>query len=132
MSWKESRWYSILTITCPRCHEGKLFPPNTLYNFYKLSKMNESCSCCGQPFSPEPGYYFGAMFVSYAINVMIFVGIWVALRFFVKEITLTMLLIVLFVVVVGLLPFNFRLSRAMWINIFVGYEGPCSKIKKYS
>lgn len=130
MAFKESRLYSIVTITCPRCHEGKMFPQNTLFNFAKLSKMNERCSCCGQPFSPEPGYYFGAMFVSYAINAAIFIATWLALKFFVTEVTLTMMLIVLFVVVIGLLPFNFRLSRALWINIFVGYEGPCDKIKK--
>src|SRR6185312_4221531 len=117
MAFKESRLYSIVTITCPRCHEGKMFPPNTLFKFTKLSKMNEKCSCCGQPFSPEPGYYFGAMFVSYAINAAIFFATWVVLRFFVNEVTLTMMLIVLFVVVIGLLPFNFRLSRALWINI---------------
>lgn len=70
------------------------------------------------------------MFVSYAINAALFIGTWVVLRFFVKEVTLTMMLIVLFVVVIGLLPFNFRLSRALWINLFVGYEGPCDKIKK--
>ena len=130
MSFKESRLYSIVTITCPRCHEGKMFPPHTLFNFTKLSKMNERCVCCGQPFSPEPGYYFGAMFVSYAINAAIFIATWLALKFFVKEVTLTMMLIVLFVVVIGLLPFKFRLSRALWINIFVGYEGPCHKIRK--
>jgi hypothetical protein len=34
------------------------------------------------------------------------------------------------VIAVGLLPVTFRLSRAMWINIFIRYEGPCALIPK--
>lgn len=127
MSWKESKLYSILTVKCPRCHEGNMFQEGTLYS-RRFSAMHEKCPCCGQAFEPEPGYYYGAMFVSYAISTAIFVAIWIALSFFVEEITLTMMVITLLIVVVGLLPVNFRLSRVLWINIFIRYEGPCDSI----
>jgi uncharacterized protein (DUF983 family) len=122
--------YSILNFKCPRCHEGDLFPKGTLYNPGKFSEMHPSCSCCGQSFEPEPGYYYGAMFVSYALSTAIFIGVWIALSFFVEEITLPMMVGVILIVVIGLMPINFRLSRALWINIFIRYEGPCASIPK--
>ena len=129
MASKDSALYSILNIKCPRCHEGDMFPKGTLYNFRKFSEMNEKCSCCGQHFEPEPGYYYGAMFVSYAFSTAIFIGVWIALSLMVKEVTLTMMIIALVVSVVVLLPVNFRLSRSIWIHIFIRYKGPFNSYK---
>jgi hypothetical protein len=97
--------------------EGTLFTPGFM-------KMNERCSCCSQPFTPEPGYYFGAMFVSYGINAAFFIGVWLGMYFFMKEISLTAMIIALLVVIFGLLPVTFRLSRVLWIYILVKYQGP--------
>jgi uncharacterized protein (DUF983 family) len=107
-----------------------MFPPGTLYTPAKFMKMNPNCPCCGQSFEPEPGYYFGAMFVSYGINTAFFIAVWIALYILVEEITITMMIVALLVVVLGLLPITFRLSRALWIHIFVRYEGPCRNIIK--
>ena len=40
----------------------------------------------------------------------------------VDEISTPMILSVLLFVVVGLLPFNFRWSRVLWLTIFVRYD----------
>lgn len=122
MSWKESRLYSIVKMKCPRCHQGDLFPKGTLYTT-KFSQMHTHCDCCGQVYEPEPGYYYGAMFVSYAFSTAIFIGVWIAMGFLMEEITMTAMIMALLVVVVGLLPINYRLSRAIWINLFMGYQG---------
>jgi hypothetical protein len=50
----------------------------------------------------------------------------------VEEITMGMMIGVIAVVVIGLLPIIFRLSRALWISIFIRYEGPSSQIPKKS
>ncbi|MHC2992745.1 hypothetical protein OB13_14560 [Pontibacter sp. HJ8] len=126
MSWKESKMYSILHTTCPRCHEGKMFPDGTLYT-RKFADMHEKCSCCGQVFEPETGFYYGAMFVSYAFSTAIFIAVWIGLSLVVEDITMPMMIVALVVAVVALLPINFRLSRSIWINFFVHYEGPCTK-----
>lgn len=123
MNWKASKLYSIFYMKCPRCHEGDMFPSHSLYKPTKFDKMNASCSHCKQSFEPEPGFYFGAMFVSYAINTFLFIASWIILYFLVEEVTLWMMIAVLLVVVVGFLPVIFRLSRAIWINIFVSYKG---------
>lgn len=129
-NWKESKAYSIVNFKCPRCHDGELFPPNTLYNPKRFADMYESCPCCGLAYEKEPGFYYGAMYVSFGISTTIFLVVFFALNFFVAEFTLTMIMTMILVIVVGFLPVTFRLSRAIWINFFEGYEGPCNQIKK--
>ena len=127
MSQRNSLIYSIITVKCPRCREGNMFPEGTLYST-RFADMHKHCPCCGQPYEPEPGFYYGAMYVSFAFNVAIFLVALFILYQFVEEITLSMMIGIVAVVVIGLLPVIFRLSRALWINIFVKYEGPCSQI----
>lgn len=86
--------------------------------------MYKSCAECGQTFEPEPGFYFGAMFVSYGINTAIFVAVWFVLSLIFDEVTLTMMMIAIVVIVIGLLPLNYRISRSIWINMMVKYRGP--------
>ncbi|MBF9252733.1 DUF983 domain-containing protein [Pontibacter sp. 172403-2] len=124
MSWKESRLYSVVNMKCPRCHEGDLFPKGTLYNVSKFADMNDACPCCGQVFEPEPGYYYGAMFVSYGITTALVLAIWLGLSLVMEEVTMLALILSLTVMLIVLLPVIFRLSRAIWINFFIGYKGP--------
>lgn len=95
-------------------------------NAYKLSefsKMHQQCSVCGQPFEPEPGYYFGAMYVSYAINVAIMVAVWVAtLVLFEDEFNVWWLVAWTIVTGLALTPLTFRMARLIWINFFIKYD----------
>lgn len=127
MSLKNSFLYSIVAAKCPRCREGNMFPEGTLYTT-KFADMHESCPCCGQPLEPEPGFYYGAMYVSFGFNVAIFLVALFILYQFVEDVSIAMMMGIVAVVVVGLLPVIFRLSRSLWINIFVRYEGPCNQI----
>ena len=120
---KRNALTGILTMSCPKCREGKMFPKGTLFTT-RFMKMNDRCACCGQSFMPEPGYYFGAMFVSYGINAAFFIAVWIGMYLFMDDISLTAILIALVVVVFGLLPVTFRLSRVLWIYIFIRYQGP--------
>lgn len=113
---------AMLLMHCPKCREGNMFPEGTLYST-KFMKMNDRCACCGQSFMPEPGYYFGAMFVSYAINAAFFLAVWLSMYLVMDEITVTAMIVALLGIVLGLLPVTFRLSRVLWIYIFVRYEG---------
>lgn len=64
---------SIWKYKCPRCREGDLYTKP-----FKVSKpldMHEKCTNCGLNFQPEPGYYFGAMFVSYIWTGFLCLGI---------------------------------------------------------
>lgn len=118
---------SVLTCKCPKCRKGRMFPSGNMTNPLKFHKMNERCEVCGQSFDPEPGFYFGAMFVSYGVNTALFVGVWVLLTLFVDDYSLSTLLILLGLTVIVFLPLTFQLSRSIWIAIFVPFQKAQSK-----
>ena len=60
---------NIFTNKCPNCSKGKVFADKSFYFSMGFPKMNKTCSHCGFTFEKEPGFFFGAMFVSYAIGV---------------------------------------------------------------
>ncbi|MBK0402171.1 DUF983 domain-containing protein [Adhaeribacter sp. BT258] len=129
MSQSKSLLSAILHTKCPRCREGNMFPKGTLYTT-SFADMHSNCANCGQTFEPEPGYYFGAMYVSFAFNVAVFLAAMVVLYQFLEDVSTTLMLGVLLVTIIGFLPVIFRLSRALWISIFVHYEGPSGEIPK--
>ncbi|MEY3565843.1 MAG: hypothetical protein RJA23_2013 [Bacteroidota bacterium] len=88
--------------------------------------MHPACSHCKQSFEPEPGFYFGAMFVSYGINTALFLIFWVALLLIYPDYTLSLLLGILTAVVVLSLPISFRLSRSIWLALFVRFDPKAS------
>jgi uncharacterized protein (DUF983 family) len=114
---------SILTATmlqkCPRCREGRMFQ-HAPYS-PGFMQMNAHCSKCGLDFLQEPSFYFGAMYFSYAIQVVVFVLVYLVLRFTIDPGTWTY---VIYMVVGALMiaPINYRWSRVAWLAIFVRYE----------
>ena len=120
---KSSKLYSVFFNKCPKCHEGQFFQTNNPYNLKKFDKMNEKCSHCDQSFIPEPGFYVGAMYVSYGISVAVTSLYFFGLVIFLK-VPATIVLAILVLNIILLMPISFRLSRLIWINFFVAYENP--------
>lgn len=68
---KISGLQATLSCKCPKCREGNMFINPMLPKWYNTD-MHKYCEVCEQSFEPEPGFYFGAMFVSYGFSVVIF------------------------------------------------------------
>src|SRR5688500_13802753 len=110
MMAKKSKIYSILHGTCPRCHESKVFIHKNPYGSLNFTQMHNNCSHCGQSFDPEPGFYQGAMYVSYAFSIaMAFIVSVLMLIFF--DANPYLITGVLSLVLIILLPVVFRVSR---------------------
>ena len=62
-----SAWEGFSKSKCPRCRQGQVFTGAT-YSF-SSQKMNDVCPVCKLKFEREPGYFYVAMFVSYAMSV---------------------------------------------------------------
>ena len=129
MGLKGTKIYSILTMTCPRCQEGKLFIKKSAYS-KGMTEMYKRCPNCGEPFEREPGFYYGAAYVSYGLTIALWVAVLVALIVFdavglidfsIMENPVLFLSIGIGLLLV-LLPLLYRLSRAIWINFFVKYR----------
>lgn len=100
---------------CPKCGKGKIYESKGSIFLAKLPKMNERCSNCGYHFDREPGYFFGAMYVSYGLTIIEMLAVFFLAVSFVS---LPVLFILLFLMLVLTMFFNWRLSRIIWIHIF--------------
>ena len=91
--------------------------------------MQDKCPNCSQPLEPEPGFYTGAMYVSYALSVGIFL-VTGALVYFVGSNPDSWVYITSVVGVSLLLyPINFRFSRVLFLHLFAGMRYDPEKAK---
>lgn len=113
--------YSMVANKCPRCHKGKMFEINNPYNYKRGLKMNNVCSRCQLNFNPEPWYYFGAMYVSYALMVGLGVLWWIGFSLS-GDYAFSIFFISLALLILAVSPLTFRWSRAIWLNFFIRYN----------
>lgn len=118
---KGMKGHSILTGSCPKCNEESMYVGKNMYDPSKTIKMNEKCSHCGLHYSIEPSFFYGSMYVSYAVGVAFGVAAFIIFYFFLH----TSLKIAFFGIcgtLLGFMPIIMRLSRNIWINFFVSYD----------
>lgn len=106
-----SEFSAAVKAKCPRCRKGDMFA-NSMYGF-QSQKMYEYCPHCKLKFEKEPGYFYVAMFVSYALSVAQIVAVCVALYVLTGTENPYVYMGVLFFFIVALSPFNFRYSRVI-------------------
>jgi len=116
---QEKSWISkLLSGSCPRCGKGKVFS-FPIYRIFYFHKMNKMCSHCEVSFEPEPGFYIGAMFVSYALNVGVLLSVGIMLYLLYSPSDWVYISVVSFFVIV-FSPFTFRFSRIIFLHSFGG------------
>ncbi len=111
----ESKLHAILNHKCPRCRKGKLFRYSLLRAPLKFSVTNTHCPVCDLRFEREPGFFFGAMYISYAFNVAIlFITGFILFNIF-DDPSLWIYVVTAPAVVLLLLPLIFRYSRTLYL-----------------
>ena len=118
---KGSKKYSILKLKCPKCHEGNLFVFKNPYRLKGGLKMDDNCTVCGQDFVIEPGFYYGALWMSYPVVIVITIAL-ASFFYFYLDYSLLAFMFILSFVMLGLQPLIIRIGRALWINVFVKYD----------
>lgn len=124
---KKSMVVSMLTLQCPQCRESHMFENPNTYSLHKLGAHKKVCDKCGADLQPEPGFYFGAAYVSWALTVALWVSVLVALKafdawgwiefgFLTHPITFLVTGIVASIIC---FPYMFRLSRVVWAHFFI-------------
>jgi len=114
-------WNSIFGSTCPRCRKGKMFK-HSIYTVSKMREMHKNCNRCGQYFKPEPMFYEGSMYVSYAFSVAIVVTVFVIFVVLYDKPNINVMMSIAIGLSVVLAPLNLRLSRMIWANFFIKYK----------
>ena len=123
---KGTKLYSILTGTCPRCQEESMFINKNPYVLSEAMQMHEKCSHCGLKYKMEPSFFYGAMYVSYAVGIAFAVAAFV-ISHFVFGAGINMIFVSIVATLVVFMPIILRLSRNIWINLFVNYKPDVSK-----
>jgi uncharacterized protein (DUF983 family) len=113
-----------LSAKCPKCRTGNMFA-NGMYSLGG-QKMHDQCPHCNFHFEIEPGYFYVAMFISYAMNVAEMVTLAVATYLLTGNLESPWLYVsVLLIVAFALAPFNFRYSRVIllyWLTPGLHYD----------
>jgi len=118
---KGTKLYSILTGTCPVCQEESMYEESNPYKMLKIFKMHERCSHCHTKYKIEPSFFFGAMYVSYGLGVAIAVAAFIVVYLFFGGGLMATFIGIIGTLVV-LTPIIVRISRNIWINIFLNYK----------
>jgi len=71
-------------------------------------------------YEAEPGFFFGAMFVSYALSIVLVGMIWAVMTMldFSFDTVIWTILPALIIAV----PLLFKISRSIWMNLFMHYN----------
>ena len=127
---KGSKLYSILNNKCPKCNEGDFFVTSNFLKLSQLTKLHDNCSYCGLKYMMEPSFFYGAMYVNYALTVGLAI-----ITFVIAHLGFGLNLLFSFFAIVAVLiltvTLTLRLSRIIWIHIFVKYDKTLSKESKH-
>lgn len=118
---KGTKLYSIINGKCPKCNEGKFFKYGFSFNPVKITKLHDNCSKCNLKYMIEPSFFYGAMYVNYGITVAVSIITFLIVTLLFNA-NLLQSFAVIFIALVLLAPINLRLSRILWINMFVDFE----------
>ncbi len=120
--------YSISKMKCPQCQEGKFLVSHP-YDFKHLGDVRTNCDVCDLKYEREPGFFYGAMYVSYALGVALFVTIWTSCNLWFPWLSAwwQIGLVVFFTIVLS--PYLFALSKIIWANFFISYD-PNAQVSK--
>lgn len=70
----------------------------------------------------EPGFYQGAMYVSYALGVALFVTLWVSFNLFFPSLSTGAQVGIVAVSSLVLTPIMYALSKIIWANLFIKFD----------
>ena len=118
---KLKNWlYAVGLLKCPRCHKGDMFITGT-FSFNASFDMHDNCPHCGQKYTLESGFYYGAMFISYIITAFTMFGVFGIFKFLFKMPVMTSFVIAM-CSIFALFVWFFRVSRAVWLSFFVVFD----------
>jgi uncharacterized protein (DUF983 family) len=114
----ESTGLAFLELRCPRCHNGKLFTRSALSA--RFMDMPQECPLCRQTYEPEPGFYYGAMYINSGFSTAVLLGVGFLLYYFAHDPALWVYVTTVGAAILLITPLLFRYSRALMLYAFGG------------
>lgn len=125
MSKKPGLTRAVLTMKCPQCREGELFKKPGLFVLADMATMHQHCPVCGLKYEQEPGFWWGAMYVSYGLAVSTALPAFI-IFYWLLDMSFRQSMLWVFLLQVFMVPSVFRLSRSIWIYMLGNYKTPRS------
>ncbi|WP_448519347.1 DUF983 domain-containing protein [Rhodoflexus sp.] len=114
-------WQGLVQGKCPRCRKGNMYK-HSIFNPTKFTDMYTNCPVCDLKFEVEPGFFYGAMYVGYAISVATIITVFTAINILYPKASLSTFIISTVVAIILMIPVNFRYSRIMMLYFFGGVK----------
>ena len=116
----KGRFGAFMAGRCPQCQTGRIFETPPINS--KFQKVKDHCDHCGVKYAQEPGFFWGAMYFSYAYSVASFIIIGFFFFTFSDDVNLTyyILSVVAFTLLTS--PISFRMSRLLMMYIAAPYR----------
>lgn len=99
---------------CPKCREGNIFP-NRIFSYRKLTVVNPRCPNCNAALIPEPDFFYGAMYISYAFSVALVINVMIILNWFFDDPDVMTYILTVLVANLILLPLMLRYSKILYL-----------------
>ncbi|KAA3649354.1 MAG: DUF983 domain-containing protein [Bacteroidetes bacterium] len=119
---KGSKLYSILKFKCPHCQEGEFFISRNPYDLKSMSITHKRCPNCNERLTMEPGFYYGAMYVSYGLGCAHALTFWMVKFILGLDVEFWNFIIIVGISLVLLTPLYYALSKIIWANLFFHYK----------
>lgn len=101
---------------CPKCKKGQVFIKNQ--NIFSLPVMLNHCSNCNYRFEREPGYFIGAMYLSYALSVFQGGVVFLLCYFLFPTLSITWVVSLILITLILFTKKNYKWSRILYLYIF--------------
>jgi uncharacterized protein (DUF983 family) len=98
--------WAVIRQRCPECRKGPVF--------HGLMSMYQECRVCGLRFEREPGYFYGAMYLSYAF-AFLSSAYWIILL--VMGVNPWIVILLPTIQIILEIPLTFRYSRVAWLAV---------------
>ena len=103
------RFLALIRQRCPQCFEGAVF--------VGLFRMKERCAVCGHRFERQPGYFMGAMYVSYGLGIVALLSFTLVVGLVAPGLSPAGELAIGVPAFLLLTPALFRYSRIVWMHL---------------
>jgi phage FluMu protein Com len=105
---------AILQGKCPRCRVGNIFP-TSLFSYNKLTDIHHKCPHCEAVLTPEPDFFYGAMYISYAFSVALVINVLIVLNYAFDDPEMWVYGVTVVVTNLILLPVMLRYSKILYL-----------------
>lgn len=113
---------ALFTMKCPSCRRETVFVNKSMFPLGKLVELKDECGVCGQRFKSERNNGGG---INYALTVLLFFlnlcWYWPIFGLSYEDNSVWEYLIVSTIIVVIAQPYLMRLSRMIYLYLYVGF-----------